>query len=259
MDDWNEVEKALIPIKNFQDLGRRWQESLAYPFVRAAYNFSMPKLSDYTHRCLGGDARGRYDEYEALLARIIIALDLAGVKDVLDLSERATTRPGFEALVEQGEMSAVELAHLLQYLTYWFIPISKPLSSLVQDYPEILSAVKKLREGGIRTNLDMLQRGSRLAGRQAIVKASGVSIAIIDELVNRADFSRMPWASKATISNIIGAGYGSLARLAGANPEQLYQDFFRYGAAIGKNLKLGNEIENSHRIAKLVPVVVQEN
>ena len=72
-----------------------------------------------------------------------------------------------------------------------------------------------------------------------------------------ADFSRLPWASKATIANIIGAGYGSLDRFRNANPEQLYADFFRYGESIGKNLKLGNEIENSYRIAKIVPVLVQ--
>jgi hypothetical protein len=79
----------------------------------------------------------------------------------------------------------------------------------------------------------------------------------VDELVNRADFSRMPWASKATISNIIGAGYGSLAQLANADAEKLYADFFRYGDAIGKNLKLGNEIENSYRIARIVPALVK--
>jgi hypothetical protein len=67
----------------------------------------------------------------------------------------------------------------------------------------------------------------------------------------------MPWASKATIANIMGAGCGSLQRLAQADPEQLYVDFFRYGESIGKNLKYGNEIENSHRIAKLVPRVVK--
>ena len=74
--------------------------------------------------------------------------------------------------------------------------------------------------------------------------------------MNRADLSRMPWASKATISNIIGAGYENVARLASADSQQVYKDYFRYGASIKKNLKLGNEIDNSHRIAKLMPVVL---
>jgi hypothetical protein len=56
----------------------------------------------------------------------------------------------------------------------------------------------------------------------------------------------------------VGAGYDSIAQLAGANPEQLYADFIRYGKAIGKNLKLGNEIENSYRIAKIVPALQKD-
>ena len=68
--------------------------------------------------------------------------------------------------------------------------------------------------------------------------------------------ARLPWASEATISNIIGAGYGSLSQLANADPERLYADFYNYGKSIGKNLKLGNEIENSYRITKIVPQLV---
>ncbi len=79
----------------------------------------------------------------------------------------------------------------------------------------------------------------------------------MSELVNRADLSRLPWASKATISNILGAGYGSLHQLAKADPERLYRDFYKYGTSIGKNLKLGNEIESSHRIAKIMPLIVK--
>ena len=90
-----------------------------------------------------------------------------------------------------------------------------------------------------------------------MAESSGLPETVITELVNRADLSRMPWASKATISNIIGAGYGSLAQLANADPEKLYADFFSYGESIGKNLKLGNEIENSYRIARIVPALVK--
>ena len=74
-----------------------------------------------------------------------------------------------------------------------------------------------------------------------------------------ADFSRLPWNSKATIGNIMGAGYRSIPRLASAEPKQLYADFFRYGQSMGKNLKLGNEIENSHYIAKILPVFLQDD
>jgi hypothetical protein len=49
-----------------------------------------------------------------------------------------------------------------------------------------------------------------------------------------------------------------MTQLANANPEQLYEDFFHYGKTIGKNLKLGNEIENSYRIAKIIPILLQK-
>ena len=256
--EWNDVQKALLPIKSYQDLCLRWQESLGYMVVRTAYNFSVSELVEYTHRCLGGDTRSRYAEYEAMLVRILNEMDRVGVQNILYLAEKIAVLDGFEHLTDQSGLSAHEIAAALKYLTYWFIPINKPLHSLVRDDPVVLNAVKLLREMGIRSNLDLLERGNTPAGRQALVKDSGLPGIVVLELVNRADFSRLPWASKATISNIIGAGYGSLAQLAGADPQQLFQDFYRYGQSIGKNLKLGNEIDNSQRIAKLIPVIFQE-
>jgi len=103
-----------------------------------------------------------------------------------------------------------------------------------------------------------LQQGITAAGRKALADLSGLPDAVILNLVNLADFSRMPWASKATIANIFGAGYGSLAQLANADPEKLNADFSRYGEAIGKNMKIAIEIENSYRLAKIVPALVQK-
>lgn len=74
---------------------------------------------------------------------------------------------------------------------------------------EIIEAIKVLHESGVRTNLDLLEKGITAAGRRSLVSASGLPAEVISDLVNRADFSRMPWASKATISNFIGAGYTS--------------------------------------------------
>jgi hypothetical protein len=255
--DWAVVKKALYPMKDDEDLRRRLHCSFAYPFVRETFNFSMPELINYTRVLLGGDSRARYTDYITQLVRIMAELQQAGVSDLQNLLTRVETRERMEAFAEQSGIAAHETATVLKYLVYWFIPMEKLLSGLVHAAPEISAAIQKLRELGIRTNLDLLQQGLTVAGRQALVDSSGLPAAIIGELVNRADFSRLPWASKATISNIIGAGYGSLVQLANANPEQLFADFFRYGKSIGKNLKLGNEIENSQRIAKIVPVLLQ--
>jgi hypothetical protein len=50
-----------------------------------------------------------------------------------------------------------------------------------------------------------------------------------------------------------------MVKLANADPERLVADFFRYGESIGKNLRLGNEIENSYRIARIVPALVEDD
>lgn len=255
--DWSEVQKAVFPIKGYDDLCSRLHESFSFPFVCDAFNHTMPQLIDYTRLSLGGDSRNRYAAYAAKLEAIFAALHFAEVQNLLDLINRVDTREKMETMVAHTAIPATDIVTALKYLVYWFIPGSKYLSGLVREDPEVSGAIQALRASGIRTNLDILQRGLTPAARQALAESSGLPEAVIYRLVNIADFSRMPWASKATISNILGSGYGSLDELREADPEKLYADFYRYGKSIGKNLKLGNEIENSYRIAKIVPVLVR--
>lgn len=257
--NWDDVQQAIFPVKSYEDLCRRLHESLAFPFVSQKFNFSLPELIHYTQHILGGDARGRYTGYASQLAGILNRLHQSAIADILALLSRLGTPQRLGSFVEQSGVEAPDVAAVLKYLLYWVIPTQKYLSGLIGDDPSASEAIKVLGGLGVRTNLQLLQQGYTRTGRQALVESSGLPEAVIAGLVNRADFSRLPWTSKATISNIIGAGYGSLSMLANADPEKLYQDFFRYGRAIGKNLKLGNEIENSYRIARIVPPIVQED
>ena len=257
--NWDEVQKVLPPIKDYEDLCRRFQVSFAFSFVCAIFNFSILQLIDYTQKLLLGDARNRYTEYNSRLVEIMTRMDQAGVQNVLDLKERTANRKKFEIFVDQLAFSAPDAIMVLKFLVYWFIPGEKYLSGLVQPDSRTLDAIKVLREFGVRTNLEVLEKGRTTSGRMSLAESSGLPPAVISTVVNIADFSRMPWASKATISNIIGAGYSSLSQLANADPDKLYDDFFRYGKSIGKNLKLGNEIENSYRIAKIIPVILEED
>ena len=255
--NWDEIQQTLSPIKSYADLIQRLQESFSYPLVQQSFNLSLPQLSDYTRQMLGGDSRQRYTEYLSRLESALSLLAQAGVTDILDLLSRSSTPDTLQGFVEQSGVDAVQVVVVLKYLLYWVIPGEKYLSGLVQNDPALRQAIQALGGVGVRSNLQLLQQGHTQAGRRALAESSGLPEQVVSGLVNRADFSRLPWASKATISNIIGAGYASLAQLAEADPEQLYQDFFAYGKSIGKNLKLGNEIENSYRIARIVPRVVQ--
>ena len=256
MTDWDEVHKAIFPIKIYDDLSHRLLGSFGYRFIQEAYNFPLPRLEEYTRRLLGGDERGRYESYCSKLTTILKKLSQAGVEDVLSLVEQTARRQQLECLADKAEIPAQEIAILLKYLVYWVVPTEKYLGSLVREEQSIHESILALRTLGIRTNLDILQAGITAQEQQALADRSNVSLDVISDLVNRADFSRLPWASKATISNIIGAGYGSIEQLVEANLDQLVADFFRYGQLIGKNLKFGNEIESSYRIAGIMPVVL---
>ena len=256
--NWDEVQKALYPIKDYESLCQRLQVSFGYSFVITHFNCSMPQLVEYTEKLLGGDSKNRYTEYQQKLTRIFSQVHQAGVPDVLALVKRTASRKLLEDFDQQSGIPAPDIARVLKYLVYWLIPGEKYLSGLVQADPEISAAIKALAAIGVRTNLQLLERGHTSHGREELTENTDLPDSMITDLVSRADFSRLPWASKATISNFIGAGYGSLSKLADADAERLYEDFFRYGKSIGKNLKLGNEIENSYRIAKIVPRIVQE-
>jgi hypothetical protein len=86
--DWNEVQKALYPIKDYADLAQRLRRSFAYAFVRETFDSTMPELASYTQRVLGGDSRGRYTEYAAALVNVFSALHQAGIPRVQELIVR---------------------------------------------------------------------------------------------------------------------------------------------------------------------------
>ncbi len=255
--DWLEVKKELGWLKSYDDLAKHWQESVAYPFVRLTYDYTMPAMTAYTKRMLGEDTRQRYTGYCQQLVEGFTQLANADVKGIIDLVTKVDSMELFEAFTAETGIPATETINVLKYLIYWFIPAKKYSGELVRGDETIKDAIKFLHTTlGLRSNLDILQRGLTAANRQSLVEESGLPPEIIAEVVNRADFSRMPWASKATISNIIGAGYGSIAALAAAEPEKLFADFYAYGERIGKNLKSGNEIESSQRVAKIIPAVL---
>jgi len=256
--DWQEMQQEMYPIKDYEALSQRWQDAFGYPFVSENYNFTLPEAMVYTQRLLGEDTRNRYAEYCQHLVETFQQLHRAGVRDIRELVTQVDTRVQFEAFAGQIQVHEKAVIAVLKYLVYWVIPSKKYLSSLVIKGSPLIETIQALRSFGIRTNLDILQQGSTSVDRKAIAETGEFPAAEIHEIANRADFSRLPWASKATISNIIGAGYRSIAELAKADLEQLEQDFYRYGASIGKNLKFGNEIESSYRIAKIIPLVLEE-
>src|SRR4030042_306787 len=188
--NWDELKKVLSPIKDYDDLCRRLGDSFSYPLVCQTFNFTLPELVSYTQRLLGGDSRGRYTEYAAKLIRILAELQHAGVQDVVDLKSRVTNRGQFEKFTQQSGISPYDIATVMKYLIYWFIPPEKYLGGLVRNDPSISDAIKVLAGLGIRTNLQLLQTGITSAGRKSLVDSTRLPEHAISDVVNRSDFSR---------------------------------------------------------------------
>jgi hypothetical protein len=258
MFQWADLQPVLYPIKDFEDLSRRWREGFSYPCVRSSYNFTMPEMETYAARQLGEDTLNRYVDFATEMRAGFRQLHEAGARNVLDLVESIQTREAFEGFIAEKQISPSVLISNLKYMVLWFIPMKKGLGELHRGDPRLAKAISQLRGIGIRYNLDLLERGLTLTERLSLADQCNAPLEDINEMVNRADFSRMAWASKATISNFFGAGYQSLAQFAAADLDQVCENFFRYGQSIGKDLRLGNDIVNSHRAAQLLPKVLVE-
>jgi hypothetical protein len=44
--NWDEVQKALVPLKDYEDCCRRFRLSFGFPFVMRSFNFSLPELGN---------------------------------------------------------------------------------------------------------------------------------------------------------------------------------------------------------------------
>jgi len=114
-----------------------------------------------------------------------------------------------------------------------------------------------LKNQGVRNNLDILEKGGSLAGRKTLAAQTGLPLEFLTEMTNRADFTRMPYFHGKTINNFFGAGYSTLELLANAEPQKLLTDMMSYGRSIGKNLKLGMEVDSGRIIARVLPKIVE--
>jgi hypothetical protein len=103
-------------------------------------------------------------------------------------------------------------------------------NSAQMAYLEILKREK------LGTNLDMLERGRIQAGRNRLVKDTGIPEAFIIELVHKADISRLAYVRGKTVLHLCGGGYDTLEKIAGANVAEMEKRMDAYYRTLGKSL-----------------------
>ncbi len=254
-----QLKKDLSPVPTYTDLISRLQTTLSYASVRKAYAHSMADARTFARGLLGDDPKQRYGNWLGWLQKTFATLDKAGVKDYPDLVGRLGSEAELEAFCQKTGLPSGDIIGILKFLLYWALPGKKDLNQLVLATDTEKKAKNAiLKTIGVRTSLDLLDKGGSLVGRKKMAEQSGLPLDFVTEMVNRADFTRVPFSSGKTISYFMGAGYPSLTSLAKADIEQVKADMLNYGQTIGKNLKFGVEADSGVIVARVLPKMVEE-
>ncbi len=257
--DWEEIERLVKPAPNYRTLVKRNLEILSYDFVRKYYNHRMKQAENYTTRLLGDYPRPKYGEYMEKLIKVFKRLDSLGLKNYLEFMHHVETKEKFEEFYNEAGLSIREIIRAIKYLFFWVLPSKKYLRELIDaDNQNYLEYVTTLREKSIRFTLDILEKGRTKEGRQRIARETGVPEYFIYDLVNRADFTRMPYISGKTVKHYFGGGYDTLEKLANADLDQLTREMKRYFDSIGIKLRASfMELDSGIVIAEILPKIVE--
>jgi hypothetical protein len=256
--DWDEVEKLVKPNPDYLVIIKRLTEVFSYGFVIKSYNHSMKEAEVYATKLLGCDPRNRYGEYLAGVNEIFKTLDELGTENYQQLIGEVDSETKLEEFYARSKLSLGEIIGVLKYLQYWVLPSKIYLRELIdKDNHKGIDKIAILRENGIRFTLDILETGCTKRGRKELSIRTEVLESFIYEMVNRADFTRMPYIRGSTVRNYFHAGYKSINQLSNASLETLTNDMTEYGNSIGKNLKHGMELDSGIAISKVIPKLVE--
>ncbi len=256
--DWNEIGKLLKPVPNYEDLIQRLLAVFTYPFIRDCYAHNMAEAQEYAGKLLGNDPKQRYTAWLGKLCATFKRMGELGIHNYDDFIQQVSTRSSLEEFYQKSGLSIDDLIGALRYLLYWVLPSRMYLRELIDpDDARALEYVTALRQNGIRFNLDLLQRGSTPEGRREIARLTGLPEAFILDMVNRSDFTRMPYTRGSTARNYVHSGYPSVEKLAAADINQMAEDMKRYGEAVGKNTKIGMEFDSGILCARILPKIVK--
>jgi predicted flap endonuclease-1-like 5' DNA nuclease len=106
----------------------------------------------------------------------------------------------------------------------------------------------KLRDVGIATDTDLLERGATRSGRDQIVKASGISAKRILRWVNHVDLFRIKGVQKQYAELLEAAGVDTVPELAQRDPANLYPALTK----VNEEKKLVRKLPTQDQVAEWI-------
>jgi hypothetical protein len=219
----------------------------------------MLEAAEYAVKLLGNDPKQRYGEYLEKIKKILQQLNNLGVKSYSELIHLVKTREDVEAFCSRANLGLSELVRVLKYLLYWVLPSKMYLRELIDKKNQTqLEYISTLRNHKVRFTLDLLEQGRTLEERRKIAEETGVPTEFISELVNRADFTRLPYTSGKTVRHYFGIECKNLEQLAKSELNQLTKAMAKHLDSIGIRLSRSFiELDSGIVIAKVLPKIVE--
>jgi hypothetical protein len=107
----------------------------------------------------------------------------------------------------------------------------KTLAVIFKAMPRHRAQSAKLKNAGIRTPAELVERGATPAGRQQIAQATGLAPETVLELVHCCDLCRMTGMAGQALRRSVALGYTTLAKYRQADPEEIRRALAQYLAA----------------------------
>jgi hypothetical protein len=257
--NWEEVDELVKPSPNYETLVNNLLNLFPYEFVREFYSLDMNELREYTKKLLGQDSRQRYTDYILNLNLTFLKVENVGINSVLEIVYEIDNKEKLAEFSNKNSISIQELIRVLKYLFNWFFPSKTYLREIIDKEEEThIDYVKELREFDVRFTLDIIELGRTKSGREELSKKSNIPMWFILDLVNRADFTRMPYIRGSTIKHYFNIGYNSIEKLSEANLEQLESEMKAYLEEEGIKLSRSFiELDSGIEIAKILPKIIE--
>jgi hypothetical protein len=146
------------------------------------------------------------------------ALNAAGFKTLATLRKELKNAKNIPALAKKARIDKSYLTLLRREIESWF-PKPFPLGAF-NSFPE--KQIGILVANGLRNSALFYDATDSARKRAAIARKTGINKEVIDSLYAQVALTRIQWVSPLAACMLIGAGYGSASKVAGADPDKMF-------------------------------------
>lgn len=224
--DWDYVKKTTL--WQYEELIQKIAFTRSYPVIWRSYNHDMTQAAAYARR-LFPERDIEAGAYPAKILRVIEQLRVAGVADWGSLISSVDTKDALLAFIEENDVSFEAFIDMLHYLLRWAFPFQTASRELLNyEDPQEMAHYEVLKQHKLMKSFDLLEQGHTPSGREILAERTGLPLTFVTDIVHRADIVRLPYVRRKTLIPVRGAGYDTLAKIAGADPGQMQADLDAY-------------------------------